>query len=281
MTQFLRKHSLPFTTFGLLLLSLQLMSISIAHPVVPRSGSRLVSALLSPAEKFCHEMVQSTRFYWTHYVWLIGVESERDDLLTRVKELESRNTRLLEFENENQRLRTLLNFEADSGLKGTVASVIGRDHSNWVKAISIDKGLSSGVKPGMAAVDGHAVVGQVIAANENSAKVLLLTDTTSALDALIQDSRISGIVEGGLASNFLRLSFVIKNRALNIQPGNRVITSGLDGVFPKGILIGVIEEVHPENSGLFQDIQVKPTVDFERLENVLIVNKTPTQGEHP
>ena len=253
------------------------MSISIAHPVVPRSGARFVSSVLSPAEKISHELVQSVRFYWSHYVWLIDVESEREELMNRVKELEARNSRLLEFESENQRLRTLLNFEADSNLSGTVASVIGRDHSNWVKAITVDKGLKSGVRPGLAVVDGHAVVGQVISATDSSARVLLLTDTTSALDALIQDSRVGGIVEGGLASNILRLSFVIKNRAVAIQVGNRVITSGMDGVFPKGVLIGVIQEVHPEGSGLFQDIQVKPTVDFDRLESVLIV----TPGSAP
>ena len=271
MTEFIRRHSLSLSALSLLLVSLQLTSLSVSHPEFPRFGARIVSAILSPGDKLFHEIVQSGRFYWSHYLWLVEVESERSELLNRVKELESRNTRLIEFESENQRLRALLNFESETQLGGVVASVVGRDQSNWTKTITIDRGTSSGVKPGLSVVDGHAVVGQVIAASESSARVLLLTDTTSALDALVQDGRLNGIVEGGLASNLLRLSYVIKNRTVSLQVGDRVITSGMDGVFPKGVLIGVIQEVHPEGAGLFQDIQVKPSVDFERLENVLVI----------
>ncbi len=279
MAQFIRRHSLLLSTVGLLLLSLQLMSISISHPEFPRAGARALSALLSPGEKLVHELVQSVRFYWSRYLWLVEVEAERDELLVRVKELEARNTRLLEFENENSRLRTILDFGQSAHVRGVVTSVIGRDYSNWVQTITIDHGTSDGIRAGQAVLDGHAVVGQVVAASAGSARVLLLTDTTSALDALIQGSRVNGIVEGGLGSDRLRFNFVIKDRAAAVKIGDRVIASGMDGIFPKGVLIGVVQEVRPEGTGLFQDIRIKPSTDLNQLENVLVVIPGASQRE--
>lgn len=271
MVEFFRRHALFVASTGLLIVSFQLASISVNDRSFAQSGGRLVSGLLAPVEMVYHEFSESTKYIWTHYVWLRGVEQERNELRERVKELEAQNSRLLEFQRENERLRQLVSFSEKTGYYGVAASVIGRDPSNWVRTIAIDRGADDGIRPGMPVVDGNGLVGQTTVVNSSSARVLLITDSSSAVDSIMQTSRATGIVEGGLTGELLRMRYVDKLQAIPLQTGERVITSGLDGVFPKGIVIGVVQRVDPSVSGMFQLVEVQPTVDMNRLENVMVL----------
>lgn len=271
MAEFLRRHSLLFTSIALLICSFQLMSLSVSNRAVPQYGARMVDTIFSPVEKGYHEVYQSTRYIWNHYFWLLDVETERNELMNRVKELEAHNSRLMEYDSENKRLRRILDFTDRSGYSGAVATVIGRDPSNWVKTITIDRGSADGLRAGLAVVDGNAIVGQTTAVGERSSRVLLLTDNSSAIDALAQSSRAVGTAEGGLGRSSLRLRYVLKLKEFQVNIGDRIIASGLDGVYPKGALIGVASKVNPQAAGLFQEIEVEPSVDVYRLENVLVL----------
>jgi rod shape-determining protein MreC len=271
MTDFLRRHALLFTSVLLLVCSFQLMSASMSNRELPRLGARVVDSALTPMQKVYHELLESTKYIWSHYLWLLDVETERNDLVERIKELEAQNSRLMEFESENLRLRNLLHFSEETGHNGLVASVIGRDPSNWIKTVTIDRGANDGVRPGLAVVDGNAIVGQTTAVTGNSAKVLLLTDNTNAIDAIVQSCRASGIAEGGSENEMLHLRYVEKLEQSQIHAGDRVIASGIDGVFPKGTLIGVVHRVDADAPGLFQYVEIKPSADLHRLENVLII----------
>ena len=271
MTEFLRRHSLFITAAALLACSVQLMSLSISNRALAHSGARFVDAALAPFEKGYFELSQSGKYIWNHYFYLLRVESERNELFTRVRELEAHNSRLLEYEGENKRLRKILNFSDLSGYNGVVASVIGRDPSNWVKSITIDRGTADGLRPGLAVVDGNAIVGQTTSVGENTSRVLLLTDNNSAIDALAQNSRAAGTAEGGLGRASLRLRYVLKVKEFQVDIGERIVASGMDGVFPKGALIGVASKVNPVTSGLFQSIEIEPSVDVYRLESVMVI----------
>lgn len=271
MADFLRRNSLFITATVLLIASFQLMSMSVANRQLPQVGSRMVADLLAPAEKGYHEIFESVRYIWSRYLYLVNIESERNDLVNRLKELEAHNSRLMEYESENKRLKSLLKFSERTGRNGVVAFVIGRDPSNWVKSITIDRGSLDGLRPGLAVVDGNAIVGQTISVGRTSSRVLLLTDNASAIDAIVQSSRAVGTAEGGGGRTDLRLRYVLKLKEFAVNPGDRVIASGLDGVYPKGGLIGVVNGVNPNSGGLFQDIQVEPSVDVFRLENVLVL----------
>ncbi len=271
MAEFLRRHSLLLTTFGLLIGAFQLMSLSISNRALPQIGGRAVDFVFLPFQKGYHEVFQSGKYLFRHYFFLLNVESERNELLSRVKELEAHNSRLMEYDSENKRLRSILGFSEESGFSGVVASVVGRDASNWVKSITIDRGSSDGLREGLAVVDGNAVVGQTTTVNPHSSRVLLLTDNSSAIDALAQSSRAVGTVEGGLGRSALKFRYVLKLKEFLVNVGDRVIASGQDGVFPKGSLIGVVSKVNPQASGWFQDIEVEPSVDVYRLENVLVL----------
>lgn len=273
MADLLRRHALSITSVILLICSFQLMSVSISNRALPQFGARVLDTVLSPLEKLYHEGLESAKYLWGHYLWLLEVETERNELVERIKELEAQNSRLMEFDSENRRLRELLDFRRRTGHKGVVAAVIGRDPSNWVKTVTIDRGLVDGLRSGLAVVDGNAIVGQTTAVSWHSAKVLLLTDNTSAIDVIVQSSRASGIAEGGLGQDGvrLRLRYVEKLEESEVRAGDRVIASGLDRVFPKGTLVGVVHRVDPNAPGLFQYVEVEPRVDLNRLENVLVI----------
>lgn len=269
MSDFFRRHSLALTSLALVIISCQLMSASIQHQALGAFGGRMVMFFLSPCEEVVHNATDSMSGMWRHYVWLQSVESERNELALRVKALESQNSKLLELEGENERLKSLLKYEGEMHVEGVAARVIGHEPSNWYRTIVIDRGESHGVRVGSSVVDGNAIVGQVIATSSSSARVLLITDNSSAIDALVQSSRGQGIVEGAL-ENSLKLRFVLREYAVSI--GDRIIASGLDGVFPKGALIGVVTRTE-QSSGMFHSIDVQPAVDVRRLETVLVVTK--------
>ncbi|MCC6953479.1 MAG: rod shape-determining protein MreC, partial [Deltaproteobacteria bacterium] len=153
-------------------------------------------------------------------------------------------------------------------LTGVAARVIGRDPSNWAHTVTIDRGSHDGLRIGLPVVDGNAVVGQIVAVSRSSSQVLLLSDNSSAIDAIVQKSRAQGTVEGALGKK-LYLRNVLREQ--EVLPGDRVIASGLDGVFPKGTLIGVVTRVDPAPNGVFQNVELEPSTDLVRLESVLVL----------
>jgi rod shape-determining protein MreC len=154
--------------------------------------------------------------------------------------------------------------------------VVGKDPSPWFRSIIIDKGKNDGVVRGLPVVVPDGIAGQVVDASGGFAKVMLIIDPTSAVDAIVQRTRSRGIVQGEFPGQCL-LKYVLRKH--NIQVGDTVISSGLDGVFPKGQRIGRVTEVLRGSAGVFQDVVVTPFVDFERLELVLVVLDPPERPQ--
>jgi rod shape-determining protein MreC len=205
---------------------------------------------------------------WDRYFNLLDVAEKNRTLTERIERLEAERAAFDEQLKENDRLRRLLNLGSITELQGVAASVIANEPSGWIKVIVVNKGRSQGVHEGMAVVHPRGVVGQVVSSSSNFSRVLLLTDHASGVDALVQDNRARGIVEGAGASAAI-LNYVAKEYPVRV--GDVVVTSGMDGVFPKGIIIGSVSQVGVESGTLLQNIAVKPAVDFSRLEEVLIV----------
>lgn len=271
MTEILRRHSLSLTALFLIGLSFQLMGSSVRHPELPRAGGRIILSLLAPVDNVFHEISESSSYLWRRYLWLIDVQDQNADLRGRVDALESLNSRLLEFESENERLRQLLEFKTTTALEGSVATVVGRDPSNWTFTVNVDRGLRDGVVEGSAVVVGDAVVGQTTAVTQTNSRVQLLTDGLSAISTIVQRNRAPGIAEG-MQGKLLRLRYV--ESQYKVLPGDRIITSGLDGVYPKGLLVGVVTEVRQAERGLFHTITVQPSADLTRLEQVMILKRS-------
>lgn len=188
------------------------------------------------------------------------------------------NVQLKEAEAENERLRHLLDFARANptyDYRGgeVIARVIGHDPSIYLDFIVIDLGERQGVRSGMPVVTERGLVGRVAQVHDTTAEVLLITDVNSAVTALVQNSRATGVVRG-VAGGGLLLDHVPQDVA--VHEGEIVITSGMGGVFPKGLVIGQISKVYQQDYEMFQQARVRPTVDFRNLEQVLVItNFTP------
>jgi rod shape-determining protein MreC len=238
-------------------------------------GNALVLELIAPVSRLAEMVRDGVGTVWNRYVHLVDTSAENERLVARVEELEGKLSALSEFERENARLRHMLSFSAENGFRSVAASVIGSDPSGWIRGIVIDRGSVHGVEPGMAVVHSKGIVGQVASVSSNASRVLLVNDHSSGVDVVVQGSRARGVVEGA-GERVCELKFITKET--QVKEGDLIITSGMDRVFPKGLMVGTIVDVDSQSGGLFQRVEVKPSVDFSRLEEVLIVFPQPTVG---
>jgi len=212
---------------------------------------------------------------WTGYFALRGVHEENTALR---RELQTLQIRLQEERAMAQRaedLRQLLELHDRAGLETAAAEIIGGAASPEFRTVTIDKGTTSHIHTDMAVLSPAGVVGRVILASNRAAKVQLIVDRNAAAGAVIERSRAQGIVFGGGVDQ-LRMDYV--PGTADVKPGDLIVTSGIDGIFPKGFVIGTVETVE-HGSGTYHDIVVRPAVDFSRLEEVLVVLTPPPAAE--
>jgi len=224
--------------------------------------------LIAPFQKAVGGSIHFIRGLWGHYFFLATVAQENERLRQALDQAVLRNNQFREIELSNRRLREFLNFQKTMSLRVIAAEVIGRDPSPYFKTAVIDKGSAEGLQIGMPVVIPKGVVGQVIEVSAHFSKVLLIIDRNSAVDALVQRTRARGIVKGA-STNRCTFEYVLRKHEIHI--GDPVISSGLDGVYPKGLRVGEVSEVVKRSSGIFQEVAMTPFVDFEKLEEVLIV----------
>ena len=177
-----------------------------------------------------------------------------------------------ELQEENTRLGLLLDFKTTHSrmFDLAVARVIGKDADNWNQTLILDRGSTSGIDCDMAVLAPAGMVGRVVAVTPHTAEVLLLIDRESSIGARIMETRFSpGMVSGTGQDDLLEMLRV--DRDAEILPGQTVITSGYGSVFPRGLMIGMVEEVLPDANGLTKRATIRPTVDFRRLEEVFII----------
>lgn len=206
--------------------------------------------------------------FWQGYFALVNARAENKQLKQTVALLRSQVHVLFEERYENQRLKSLLSFAPPTPLPTLGATVVSWDPNRWFKSIVINRGSRHGVRPGMPVVNQQGVVGRVVGVSASFAKVLLLIDYHSSVDAMAQRSRVRGIMAGE-SGQLCALRYVLKND--DVARGDQLVTSGLGGVFPKGLNLGRVLKVVKSSQGLFLEVDVKPAVDFKRLEEVLVV----------
>ncbi len=206
------------------------------------------------------------------YIFLTRVQQENEALKRMISHLQEENNRLQEEILAEERLKKLYPLQAQHPSPAIIARVFARDPSSWFKTLLIDKGEKGGISKDMAVVGSEGVVGRVMEVSAHTAKVLLVSDPNSAVDVIIQRSRAQGILEGRV-EEFGILKYVQKSD--DVQMGDRIITSGLGGIFPKGLIVGTVTKVERKRPGIFQYIEVTPAVDFSRLEEVLVLGGEP------
>ena len=261
---------------GIVLIAVNVILLSITSKSQSSFGlGRVGIYFVAPFQEIVTRSVRFTRGVWENYFFLVSVAQENQALRKSLNEYVEKDNEWHEIGLANSRLRNLLNFQKAPTHRVVAAEVIGKDPSGWFKTVIIDKGRSDGLQKGLPVVLPAGIVGQVIEVSGHYAKVMMITDRNSAVDALVQRSRARGIIKGESADQS-RFEFVLRKH--DVQIGDTVIASGLDGVYPKGLRIGRVSDLSERSSDIFYDITITPFVDFEKLEEVLVILRPKTEA---
>lgn len=259
-----------FLLFGCLLTAIFILFISMAGRKEFTAPHKLGLEVIGPFQTVISNVSSYVSGFWGKYIGLINVRQENEQLRQELQKYKVANIEYREAVATNIRLQKLLELKESLPPPTMTAEIIGKDPSLWFRTLTINRGSSDGVQKGMPVVTVEGVVGQVLTSSPNYSKVLLATDPNSAIDIITQKTRVQGIVKG-LGREAFALHYVLKSAV--VEKGDYVLTSGLGGVFPKGLMIGTVSDIKKSRRGMFQDIEIEPAVDFSQLEYLIIIMK--------
>ena len=259
-----------FLLFGCLLFAILVLIVSMAGRKEFTALHKLGLEIIGPLQTAISKVSLYTGSFKKKYVDLLSVNEENEQLRQELLQYKTANLEYREALATNVRLQKLLELKESLPPPTLTAEIVGKDPSLWFRTLTIHRGSSDGVKKGMPVVTVEGVVGQVLTSSPNYSKVLLATDPNSAVDVITQKTRVHGIVKG-LGRDAFGLNYVLKSAA--IEKGDFILTSGLGGVFPKGLMVGTISDITNSRRGMFQKIVIQPAVDFSQLEHLIIIMK--------
>lgn len=233
--------------------------------------NQVVTEILSPVQEGIASSKKSLSFLWENYLLIVNTSMQNTVLKKQISRLESDLTTMEEVRKENLRLKRLLNYSDEMSHQRVMAQVVGWDSANEFKVIRLNKGSRQGVKVMAPVITDHGLVGYVYRVTENYADVLTILDQNNRVDVMVERTRTHGIVEG--VFNFkCALKYIMKNEPVEV--GDKLITAGVGGIYPKGVKVGMITDITKENFGMTLAIEVIPSVDFDKLEEVLVLIPT-------
>jgi rod shape-determining protein MreC len=267
---YLWRNRVPITGAVLLLISAHFLWSGVQPDQRVAKPRSLVMEALAPFQAAAARLTEGSSGIVHDYIDLVGVQQENTRLRAELAREETQRARLAELEAETLHLSDMLELKQVLALKSAAANVIGGDASGLARTLVLEGGSNQGFEAGMAVLSTEGVVGKLIAVGPSSSRVLLINDHNSALDAFDQRSRIRGIV-AGVVDDGLVMKYV--DRSEDVKSGDTIVTSGLDGVFPRGLLVGEVTSVVREGPGLFLTVNLAPAADFRRLEQVLVLTQ--------
>jgi len=267
----LRRYTLSAFIIILLLFAIILMSLRVKQRKGLDFFDALMIELCSPFQRFSTFAIKAVHGVFHEYIFLIHLQKENALLKRNLAELQEENHQLKEMALANERLRSLLQFREQNSPSMIAAEVIGRDPSSWFKSVAINRGEQDGVGKGMAVICPGGVIGRILKTAPHYAIVLLVTDYNSAIDVVVQRTRAKAIVEGK-GENQCQLKYLLRTEEVAV--GDIVITSGLSGNFPKGLMVGEIRKVEKVGHGVFQYAELIPSVDLTKLEEVFVITES-------
>jgi rod shape-determining protein MreC len=255
-----------------ILLGIAVLCLAMARTTADFTGKALFNELLAPVQGTVMRAWYAVGSSFEHIGQARRISKENDELRQKVRELTWENNRLNEYVYENQRLLKLLDFKERHAQQLTLlgARVISRAPNNQSGVVVVDRGSADGVKINMVAVSDAGLVGKVVSVGDHTAEILLILDREGAAGAMVQETRTPGVIEGSREGLDL-LQMVDLPYDAKLKKGQVVITSGMGGIFPRGLPVGKILRV--EGSGLNQFAVVQPFVDFSRLEEVFLITE--------
>jgi len=253
------------------------VAVTIAHIILisaqvnTRRGVPMLEAVtfgvFAEVQRASTSVIEGVQHGWENYFALQQVHRQNEKLRQENGQLQVQLQQERALSTQTRSLQQLLELRQRTSLSTTAASVIAGGASPDFRTFTIDKGTKDGLRPDMAVIAPTGVVGRIIMPSARASKVQLLIDRNAAAGAIVERSRAQGVV---LGTGGDRLRFEYVPGAADVQVGDRVVTSGIDGIYPKGFAIGQIESIQ-KGAGVFSAIVVKPVVDFSSLEEVLVV----------
>ena len=267
---FLWRNRVVLTGGALIVVSLYLMTAGVRHGDRVGAPARGMLEVLRPVQAATANFSASLRSIYRDYLDLVHVRQENERLIAELTRVKAVQARMAELEAENRHLTELLELRDVLGADAIAANVIGSDATGVSHTLVLGQGSAGGLRPGMAVLSNEGVVGRIIETSPHASRVLLIDDHNSALDGFDQRSRARGIV-AGVVDDGVIMKYV--DRSQDIKAHDTIVTSGLDGIFPRGLLVGTVSGVHREGPGLFLVVQLVAAVNFRELEQVLVVRQ--------
>jgi rod shape-determining protein MreC len=253
--------------------------ILISTQVTTRRGvpmlQEAVFGVFSEVQRGANTVATGVRSSWQNYFALQQVQEENEQLKQQISALQIRLQQERNLAQQSESLQKLLQLKTATELMTTAGSVIAGSASPEFRTITVDKGTSDGVHADMAVISPAGVVGRIIQPSARASKVQLLIDRNAAAGALVERTRAQGVAVG-TGTDELRMDYV--SGSADVKAGDAVVTSGIDGIYPKGFVIGQIQSVR-RGAGQYSSIVIRPAVDFSALEAVLIVLTPPSAAE--
>jgi len=265
------------STGGLFLVLMLAQVIFVSAQIQTKTGGRVLSAVafetFSRVQGATAAVVNAVRGTWTNYVGLRQVRVENEDLRRRVADLEVRLQQEHALAARSERLQELMDLKTQATLPTLAAEVIAGTPDPSMRSVTINRGSADGVVADMGVIAPRGIVGRVIGpVGRHAARVQLIVDRNAAAGALCERTRAGGMIVGAEANPPLRMDLV--TNFSDVRAGDNIVASGVDGIFPKGYLIGQVER-SDHGAGLYRTITVRPSVDFSSLEEVLVVLEPP------
>jgi len=274
MQAFVASHRPFFVLTAVLLAQLLLLSFQITRNHNVRLIKIWTLAVFDPFERSLKGITDATKWAWRTYGGLWRAQQENRDLRRELATTRSQLQQVAEYAAESERLRRLLDFKAHAPFQTMGAEIIAFSPGASSNAILIDKGTDYGLIPDLAVITPAGAVGKIVSVFHNSSQVMLLTDPSSGVGTMLERSRTQGVLKGA-GNNLCQLDYVMNEEL--VSPGDAVVTSGLDQIYPKGLPVGTVLKVGDGN--IYKTIVVRPAAKLDSLETVLVVLKGSTEQE--
>jgi rod shape-determining protein MreC len=268
------RHTSFFVLIGVLLGQLLLLSVQVTRNQNVRLINVWAAEVFGPFERGSHAVIEGTVGGWSalHDLW--AYKQENKNLGSELVAARARIQQLSEKAAEVDQLKALLNFKARSPYRSVAAQVIAASPEDGSTAVVIDRGEDAGIRADLPVITPEGVVGKVAAVYAHTAQVLLITDPSCGVGCMLEQSRIQGILKG-TGQDQCDLHYVMDDQ--KVSGGEAVVTSGLDQVYPKGLLVGHV--IRAEEGNIYQRIVIEPAARLNRLENVLILFESTSRPE--
>ncbi len=233
----------------------------------------LIIKITMPVQNFFAGIAENVRGFFSHFGDTASLKEENEKLKADIKQLESQNQRNQIYKEENERLRGMLDLkDTYKDFNLVAANVTGRDSSTWFLSLTIDKGTDDGLKMADTVITSDGLVGHITDMGNNWAMVTTILDSQSTVSVMVERTEDFATVDGDIdlsAKGLCKMTYISKDSTITV--GDMVKTSGLGGVYPKGINVGKVTKIHPENKGVSQYAEVEPSVDFNKVYEVFVI----------